>query len=405
MLPEALTCATMPPSRALWAAALLTLAVPARNAPHSSAPASRRPAAGALLLVSGETCLHLAGCRAAASAAECSAWASALLGSPQRAATPLHEAVPLGCYLFGATEQPYFRPPGASAALCSQGRKCVCSCSRDASTTSVAVYVGDGTTARARRNPIAVFNRAGTGVRAVNFTTSDVSRHLNTSNYDAVLFPGGGGGEEASALGAAGQAAVRSFVSAGGGYVGICAGAFLAMQHLGMSLCRDIPRPVPGKERGDGNVTLSLSSAGSRALSGFNVTRARLNGLLVFYANGPVMELENHPSAPARVRDRAGLLWDPEVLLTFQSKSVPIEAGYSGPYAGGGAAAVCSNRYRASAEDDGGVVLVSGPHPETDQMNFPARSGPPARWGSERAALLVSYVKHAAGAKEEHTRC
>jgi len=264
---------------------------------------------------------------------------------------------------------------------------------------NVAVYVGVGTTTRARANPLAVLNRHGAGIRAVNFTAANVVRHLDIASYDVVLFPGGGGAGEADALGSAGLAAVRAFVAAGGGYVGICAGAFLAIQHLELSPCRDMPRPVPGRQRGDGNVTLSLTAAGAAQLTRFNVTAARLDGLLVFYANGPVMVLGNHIGSPAAAASSTATpspFYEAEVLLTYSSKSVPIEGGYVGHDAGCGAAAVCSNRYRP-ADSDGGLVLVSGPHPETDQMDFPARNGPPSKPGSERAALLVAYVKHVTG--------
>ena len=46
--------------------------------------------------------------------------------------------------------------------------------------------------------------------------------------YDAVCFPGGCCGQQSSALGARGRQIVREFVANGGGYIGVCAGAFLA---------------------------------------------------------------------------------------------------------------------------------------------------------------------------------
>ncbi len=50
--------------------------------------------------------------------------------------------------------------------------------------------------------------------------------------FDVVIFPGGGGRRQAAALGDGGQRAVRDYVRAGGGYVGICAGGFLASTSL-----------------------------------------------------------------------------------------------------------------------------------------------------------------------------
>jgi len=46
--------------------------------------------------------------------------------------------------------------------------------------------------------------------------------------FDAVVFPGGSGKKQGAALGEEGRKAVRDFVRGGGGYVGICAGAFFS---------------------------------------------------------------------------------------------------------------------------------------------------------------------------------
>ena len=46
--------------------------------------------------------------------------------------------------------------------------------------------------------------------------------------FDVAVFSGGSGGRQSGALGEAGRRAVREFVEEGGGYVGICAGAYLA---------------------------------------------------------------------------------------------------------------------------------------------------------------------------------
>lgn len=47
-------------------------------------------------------------------------------------------------------------------------------------------------------------------------------------DFDVVVFPGGNSGHQSALLGDDGKEAVRSFVRKGGGYIGICAGAFLA---------------------------------------------------------------------------------------------------------------------------------------------------------------------------------
>jgi glutamine amidotransferase-like uncharacterized protein len=57
-------------------------------------------------------------------------------------------------------------------------------------------------------------------------TAADV-RANRLGRFDVVVFPGGRGHRQASALGDEGRRAIRDFVRAGG-CVGICAGAFLA---------------------------------------------------------------------------------------------------------------------------------------------------------------------------------
>ena len=56
----------------------------------------------------------------------------------------------------------------------------------------------------------------------------DIATKLTRASFDVIVFPGGGGRGEATGIGAAGEAAVVTFVNGGGGYYGTCAGAYLA---------------------------------------------------------------------------------------------------------------------------------------------------------------------------------
>lgn len=49
------------------------------------------------------------------------------------------------------------------------------------------------------------------------------------ANADVVVMPGGSSAQQAQQLGAAGRRVIREFVAGGGGYLGCCAGAFLAL--------------------------------------------------------------------------------------------------------------------------------------------------------------------------------
>ncbi|MDD4871001.1 MAG: BPL-N domain-containing protein [Kiritimatiellae bacterium] len=55
-------------------------------------------------------------------------------------------------------------------------------------------------------------------------------------NYQVVVFPGGSGGVMYNKLGREGQRAVKDYVNKGGGYLGVCAGAWLATKrYLGIA--------------------------------------------------------------------------------------------------------------------------------------------------------------------------
>ena len=112
----------------------------------------------------------------------------------------------------------------------------------------VALYVGKGSSSGSGGNFSAAFTKfaaAGTIASVARLTEKEVTAaELTTANYDVVVFPGGGGSAEASAIGTKGAAAVKAFVSAGGGYYGTCAGGFLASSK---TCCSEV---IPGYCKG-----------------------------------------------------------------------------------------------------------------------------------------------------------
>ena len=97
--------------------------------------------------------------------------------------------------------------------------------------------------------------------------------------FDVAIFPGGSGSKQASALNARGRAAVQAFVNRGGGYVGICAGSYLAAANYSWSLgisnhktfCETIDLPDIGRKsmwyRGpSATVKMELTKAGREVL-------------------------------------------------------------------------------------------------------------------------------------------
>jgi len=113
--------------------------------------------------------------------------------------------------------------------------------------------------------------------------------------FDVLLVPGGSGRVKGEALGDEGKKAVREFVRLGGGYVGICGGAFLAAANLDYSLILlnanaltgqiEVPggKTWPMTVRGRGTVQMELTDAGRSLLGG-------PPGLAnVYYTGGPIL--------------------------------------------------------------------------------------------------------------------
>ncbi|HLN26333.1 MAG TPA: BPL-N domain-containing protein [Gemmataceae bacterium] len=112
--------------------------------------------------------------------------------------------------------------------------------------------------------------------------------------FHVVVFPGGNALNQSEALKSEGKDAVRAYVSGGGGYVGICAGAYLATAQckwgLGMLdapyLSGDIDVPDLGirlmSDRGVGNVQLEFTGAGLTVLGSLAKSGS------VRYTNGPI---------------------------------------------------------------------------------------------------------------------
>ena len=113
------------------------------------------------------------------------------------------------------------------------------------------------------------------------------------TNYEVVIFAGGSGSKEAEAIGEIGRSNVVQFVSRGGGYVGICAGAYLCTAGYPWSLKILNAKTVSPKwQRGRATLELELTDKG-REILGTTATT-----LEVIYHNGPVVSaagLENLP--------------------------------------------------------------------------------------------------------------
>lgn len=124
---------------------------------------------------------------------------------------------------------------------------------------------------------------------AVTRISSQQILNAKLSEFDVVVFPGGSGSKQAKSLTAEGRKKVRQFVANGGGFVGICGGAYLASADYDWSLNIIDAKVIDKKHwaRGFGKVELSMK----------DICRERLmlkdDQSEVYYHQGPLMAPAN----------------------------------------------------------------------------------------------------------------
>lgn len=150
-----------------------------------------------------------------------------------------------------------------------------------------------------------------------------------------VIFTGGRGSVQGRSLGDDGRQLVRDFVNSGGGYIGVCAGSYLAMQgeEEFFKLAIVAARNFSGDNWRRGEHTVEI-----REVGGEGVHR-------LFYANGPVFARVEHESIAPYVE-----------LATFLSNAyLPAHGTHSGEMPG-------TPAILAAAYGQGRVILYS-PNP------------------------------------------
>lgn len=201
----------------------------------------------------------------------------------------------------------------------------------------IALYKGPGTGGEGPPSLMERFNRPPES--AITQVTPEEIRAGVLTNYHVVIFAGGSGSKQAEALEESGREAVREFVGSGGGYIGICAGAYLATSGYPWSLKMINARTISPKwRRGRGAVKLELTEAGREILG------ERAGQFDCKYANGPIVKADEHPGLPPF-----------ETLAWFRTELAENDTP-SGIM-------VDSPAIFASAFKQGRVVCVS-PHPE-----------------------------------------
>jgi glutamine amidotransferase-like uncharacterized protein len=162
---------------------------------------------------------------------------------------------------------------------------------------------------------------------------------LNISAYDVLVFPGGSGSGQSKGIGAAGLKNVREFVKQGGGYVGICGGAYLACSNFTWSLGILNAGTVSDKwRRGHALLDLEPTLAGQQWLGDVKST------FKVRYHNGPILTAAHRTDIPAY-----------NVVTVFKTEI----AEYGSP-----AGLQVNSPAHVISTYGKGRVFISSPHPE-----------------------------------------
>jgi hypothetical protein len=127
-----------------------------------------------------------------------------------------------------------------------------------------------------------------TRVKAEEWATIDLKQ------FDVVAFSGGSGSQQAESIGEAGRNNVREYIRGGGGYVGVCAGAYLACSNFKWGLGILNASTVSSKwQRGKTFLDTEITQDGRKLLGNVEGT------FKVRYANGPIIKPAERSDIPA----------------------------------------------------------------------------------------------------------
>ncbi|MHC4506450.1 MAG: BPL-N domain-containing protein [Planctomycetota bacterium] len=169
--------------------------------------------------------------------------------------------------------------------------------------------------------------------------------------FDVVVFPGGSGKAQAAAIGAKGRHAVREFVREGGGYLGVCGGAYLCSAQYDWSLELLDARVFTGTREIDGHGPQRMFRRGKSTTVKMELTeegrrlfKAVPRHAEVRFHNGPVMSPGSDPELTpyttfAHYRSEQ-VMWEPQRGTMIDSPAI------------------------VSASFGAGRVIAISPHPE-----------------------------------------
>lgn len=160
------------------------------------------------------------------------------------------------------------------------------------------------------------------------------------AGLDVLMQPGGSAGVQGRNLGTIGREQIRKFTHDGGGYVGFCAGSYLASTYYSWSL-NILDADIVDLEhwaRGTGTVELALTNSGKEILN------TKENEISIYYGQGPLF-------APGNQSD----VEDYETVATYQTE-IAKKGAPEGVMVG--TTAIARGNY------GNGRVFCFSPHPE-----------------------------------------
>ncbi len=152
---------------------------------------------------------------------------------------------------------------------------------------SIGLFVGEGSSTKG----IEGFIKNLSSIKEINITKLTPKDIIDNdlSIFNILVFTGGSGSKQAMSLSEDGLTKVKNYINAGGKYLGICAGAYLATTGFDWSLSIINVETVSQVEweRGKGLVKVTLTDEGRELFPSFP------SSFEIEYANGPILKKSN----------------------------------------------------------------------------------------------------------------
>jgi glutamine amidotransferase-like uncharacterized protein len=153
---------------------------------------------------------------------------------------------------------------------------------QDSTTISVALY--DDVGATSSKEKFALAAEKSDRFKLERLKADDI-RAGKLKDFKVVVLPGGSGSKQGNTLGDEGREKIRAFVKDGGGYIGVCAGAYLATNDYDWSLHILNAKVIDRQHwaRGLADLELSFPSAGKELFA------QKADRLTLRYHQGPLL--------------------------------------------------------------------------------------------------------------------